>query len=175
MRLLVTRHGETEWNVRNEINGRTDTELTPRGTEQARELAKSLVNEKIDLIISSPLTRSAKTAEIIKEATGARLVLDKRLIEVDFGTYEGAQRGDESFMLAKENLAVRFPEGESMLQVAARIYSLLEVAKNFNEKTLLFVTHGGTCRVINSYFNDMENSEFANFKPKNCCLLEYTL
>ena len=65
MKLYVTRHGETTWNVEWRVSGVTDVELTDRGREQANGLARVLKNEKIDLIIVSPLKRARHTAEII--------------------------------------------------------------------------------------------------------------
>ena len=62
MRLLLTRHGQTDWNVQGKAQGRTDTELNSTGIEQAKRLAEKIKNYNIDIIISSPLKRARKTA-----------------------------------------------------------------------------------------------------------------
>lgn len=65
MKLFLTRHGQTDWNIAQKIQGRTDIELNATGIRQAENTREKLLDETIDLIISSPLKRTKKTAEII--------------------------------------------------------------------------------------------------------------
>ena len=65
MSLLITRHSQTDWNLKRKIQGKSDIALNETGIEQAKEVAKKLSNEPIDLIICSPLIRARQTAEII--------------------------------------------------------------------------------------------------------------
>lgn len=67
MRLLVTRHGQTDWNVQKKVMGRCDEPLNEKGFEQAEETRKKLLDENIDLIICSPLKRAKQTAEVINK------------------------------------------------------------------------------------------------------------
>ncbi|MBQ7839615.1 MAG: histidine phosphatase family protein [Lachnospiraceae bacterium] len=61
-----------------------------------------------------------------------------------------------------------------MMQVAARTYALIEEMKDtYRNKTVLFVCHGGVCRVIAAYFRDMTNEEFFLYKTENCGIEEY--
>ena len=122
--IYFTRHGETVWNVENKICGMTDSPLTARGQEQARQLG-ALVRDSglhIDEILYSPL---------------------------------------------------RYDGGESMMQLAQRIYNLLDELKADTGKTYLLVAHNGIARVVHSYFYDMTNEEYAAAGIKNCELVEY--
>ena len=175
MRFFVTRHGETDWNVLNKVCGRTEVELTDNGRRQAAELADRLVDKNIDVIISSPMKRAYETGRIIAEKCGIKNIeTDDRLIEQDYGIYEGVDRKDEGFLGNKRNFAFRYPGGESMMQVAYRTYGLIdELRERYCGKNVLIVCHGGVCRVVNTYFRDMTNEEFFNYSLENCGVEEY--
>ena len=176
MKLFVTRHGETTWNVEWKVSGVTDVELTDRGVSQARALAVALKNEKIDLIIVSPLKRAIHTAELINEEVNAPVEIDGRLTEQNYGIYEGAHRKSRGFLGNKRQFAFRYPGGESMMQVGFRVYSLLtELKEKHPDKTVLLVTHGGVCRVIKTFFEDMTNEEYFDYSQDNCALAVYEL
>jgi len=169
MKVYVARHGQTEWNALNKVCGITDSMLTERGREQARELAATLTDKEIDLIIVSPLTRAQETAAAVGAVTGAEMITDVRLIEQNYGIYEGVDRKDPNFLANKKQFAVRYPGGESMMDVAARVYGLLEDIKiKYADKTVLLVCHGGVCRVIRTYFEPMTNEEFSEYSAANC-------
>ena len=157
--LYFTRHGETVWNVENKICGMTDSPLTERGRQQARKLGEAVKASgvHIDEILYSPLSRAADTAMAIAEATGLPARGEPRLREQCFGKYEGTPRNG----------------GESMMQLAQRIYNLLDELKADTDKTYLLVAHNGIARVVQSYFYDMTNEEYAAAGIKNCELVEY--
>lgn len=173
--LYFTRHGQTIWNVENKICGATDIELTPLGHEQAIALGEKIKSEnlQIDEILYSPLSRAADTAKHISEVTGIPLREEIRLKEQNFGKYESTARDGEEFKKAKMNFINSFEGGETMLQLAARIYSLIDEIQRQPEKTYLLVAHNGISRVIQSYFYDMTNEEFAAFGIKNCEIVQY--
>lgn len=174
--LYVVRHGEVPWNKENRVCGLTDQPLTEKGLEQAHELALSLSDKKIDIIISSPLKRAYQTGFAVSEMYGIPIITDSRLIEQNYGIYEGVDRFDENFLSNKRMFAYKYPGGESMMQVAHRTYSLIEeVKEKYKGKNVLFACHGGICRVINTYFNDVTNDEFFYYSPKNCEVLKYEL
>ena len=77
------------------------------------------------------------------------------------------------FQKAKENFIDSFEGGETMLHLAARVYHLLDEIKSQPQKTYLLVAHNGISRIIESYFHDMTNKEFAVFGIKNCEIKEY--
>ena len=174
-KLYFTRHGETVWNVENKICGMTDSPLTERGRQQARELGEAVKASgvHIDEILYSPLSRAADTAMAIAEATGLPARCEPRLREQCFGKYEGTPRNGEKFRISKTCFADRYDGGESMLQLAQRIYNLLDELRDQPDKTYLLVAHNGIARVVESYFHDMTNEEYALAGIRNCELVEY--
>ena len=174
--LYFTRHGETVWNVENKICGMTDSPLTARGRAQAAALGAHVRDSgvHIDEILYSPLSRAADTALAIAEATGIPARPEPRLREQCFGRYEGTPRDGAEFKVSKTHFADRYSGGESMLQLAQRIYDLLDELRADEGKTYLLVAHNGIARVVRSYFYDMTNEEYAAFGIRNCEFVEYT-
>lgn len=170
--IYVARHGETEWNAVDKVLGRTDIPLDPRGMEQARELARAMRDIRVDEILTSPLTRTRQTAEAVSAETGVGYRVDERLIEQDFGSFEGIGRFDPEYQAAKREYFVRFPGGESYFDMAARVFPLIKEIEA-SGKNVVLVTHGGICRIIRSYFEDMGNEEFVMFSQGNCELRVY--
>ena len=168
--LYVVRHGETEWNALDKVLGRTDIPLNSKGVEQAKEVARLLKDAEIDEFLVSPLSRARQTADVISKETGIGYKADDRLMEQDFGAFEGINRFADEYQAAKREYFVRFPGGESYFDMAARVYPLLEEAK---DKNVLIVTHGGICRIIRNYFEDMGNEDFVRFSQGNCELRIY--
>ncbi len=174
--LYFVRHGQTVWNVENKICGATDIALTEYGHQQAIETGREIVRQglRIDEILYSPLIRAADTARHIAEITGIPMRAEPRLIEQGFGKYESTPRDGEAFCEAKTHFADRYDGGESMLHLAQRIYNLLDDLREASaEKTYLLVAHNGISRVVQSYFTDMTNEEYANFGIKNCEIRRY--
>ena len=170
------RHGETFWNVEQKVCGITDIELTPAGHRQAVQAAKMLQQSKIkiDEIWYSPLSRAAMTAKHIAEQTGIPLKEEPRLLEQNFGSFEGTDRHSPIFKEARQQFINHYGGGESMFEMAQRIYNLLDEIKDISEdRTILLVSHSGVARVVQSYFHDMTNEEFAGFRLSNCEVLKY--
>ena len=171
-----TRHGQTVWNVENKICGATDIALTDLGHQQAAELGERILKEgiKIDEILYSPLMRAADTAKHISEVTGIPAREELRLKEQNFGKYESTPRNGEEFKRAKHDFVCRYEGGEFMLQLCQRIYNLLdEIKAESDKKTYILVAHNGIARVVQSYFTDMTNEEYAAFGVKNCAVVRY--
>ena len=147
-KLYFTRHGETVWNVENKICGMTDSPLTEKGRAQARELGEKLRTSglRIDEILYSPLSRAADTARAIAEATGIPARCEPRLREQCFGRYEGTPRDGEEFRISKTHFADRYSGGESMMQLAQRIYNLLDELRADTDKTYLLQRAAAGCR-----------------------------
>ena len=175
-KLYFVRHGESEWNVADKICGRTDIPLTKRGHEQAEETGKKIVAEgiKADEILYSPLLRAADTAKHISGMTGIPAHMEPRLIEQNFGIWEGTSpRNSAEFLEAKKDFLNRYGNGESMFELAQRIYNLLDELRQDENKTYLLVAHNGIARVVESYFHDMTNEDYAAAGIKNCEMVEY--
>ena len=170
------RHGQTVWNVENKICGVTDSPLTELGREQALETGRNILSQgiKADEILYSPLSRAADTAKLISEMTGIPCREEPRLIEQNFGKWESTPRDGRDFKKAKESFACSYEGGESMLRLAQRIYNLLdEIKAESDNKTYILVAHNGIARMVQSYFTDMTNEEFAAWGIKNCAVVRY--
>ena len=175
-RLYFVRHGQTIWNVENKICGATDIALTQLGHQQAIETGERILAEGItaDEILYSPLIRARDTAIHIAEVTGIPSRVEPRLIEQNFGKYESTARNGEEFQLAKRQFISTYEGGESMLRLAQRIYNLLDDLKA-DGRDFIIVAHNGIARVVNSYFHEMTNEEYASFGVKNCEILRFDL
>lgn len=174
MKLYVARHGETEWNASNKICGRTDIPLTERGITQAKQLAENLADAGIDVIIASTMIRARQTAAAVSEKLGIPVLTDARLIEQNFGIYEGLDRKNPDFLANKRQFAYRYPDGESMMDVAYRVYGLIdELKEKYPDKKVLIVCHGGICRVIRTYFENMTNEAYFLYSEENAAARVY--
>ena len=176
MKLYAARHGETQWNALNKICGRTDVPLNERGLEQARQLAEKMAELDIDVILASPMLRAQQTAAVISARIGVPVLTDGRLIEQNFGIYEGQDRATPEYLANKRMFAYRYPGGESQMDVAFRVYGLIEELKcKYPGQNVLLVCHGGVCRVIRTYFQNMTNEEYFLYSEDNAAAREYEL
>lgn len=89
MKLFLVRHGETDWNKINKLQGSTDIPLNDKGREQAQRAAEKLKEKEFDMILSSPLKRAYETAQIINKYHNKKIKKDIELVERDFGRLEG--------------------------------------------------------------------------------------
>ena len=153
--------------------------MTELGREQARKTGQMLRKKidhgeiHIDEIMTSPLSRAFDTAMEISHVIGVPVRIEPRLVEQNFGRWEGTARDGSEFARAKENFADSYGGGESMMKTAQRIYNLIDDIEKEPEKTYLLVAHNGISRMIESYFRDMRNEEFAAFGIKNAEVREY--
>lgn len=178
MKIYSTRHGQTDYNAKDLILGTTDIELNQTGIMQAYELAEKVKSlPRIDIIISSPMKRALKTAQIVASECNINIITDERLREWNYGKYEGLHRSADGFAENKAMFGVKMGEyGESLLQLSHRVYSCLDdIQQNYVEKNVLIVSHGGICRMIETYFNNMSPEQFSNWFMGNCQLIEYNL
>jgi probable phosphoglycerate mutase len=178
--IYIVRHGESQWNVERKVQGITETPLTPRGIEQAHALARKIKEDglRIDEVLCSPLSRAADTARIVAEENGLPVTVEPRLIEQNFGEFEGHEWEKHwgVFHEAKKQFACDYNGGESMLRLGQRIYNLIDELKARSiaeDKTFLLVTHGGIARMFHSYFFSETNEEFSSTNIANCEVKEY--
>lgn len=172
--VYFVRHGQTVWNVENKICGATDIALTEKGHQQGIETGKKILEQgiKADEILYSPLVRAKDTALHISEMTGIPAREEIRLKEQNFGKYESTARDGAEFQEAKKQFLNRYEGGESMFQLCQRIYNLLDEIKQ-QDKTYILVAHNGIARVIQSYFYEMTNDEYAAYGVDNCTVTKY--
>ena len=113
MEILLTRHGQTEWNFLKKVQGKADIKLNEKGIEQAQNVKDKLKNEKIDLILCSPLIRAVETANIINESRNIPILIEEKLSERDFGEFEGMPNTEfdfEAFWSYKQNIQYKKAE-----------------------------------------------------------------
>jgi broad specificity phosphatase PhoE len=123
--IVFARHGQTAPNREGLVLGRADPELTEEGHRQAALLAAALSAEPVSAILTSPLLRARQTAEPLEAACGIPVVVDERLLEIDWGTWEGRATGslaqsDVERWKADKGAA---PEGESLDSLSLRVES----------------------------------------------------
>jgi len=155
VRLLLARHGQTEWHRDNRYVSRTDIGLTAAGCEQARALARRAEEERPALVVCSPLTRALDTARPAAEACGVGLRTDDRLREVDFGTWEGRTlaeiRADDPAAAARFETDPGdqpFPGGEPLPDAARRaLDACRDLYGSYGGRTVLVVAHNTLLRV----------------------------
>jgi probable phosphoglycerate mutase len=156
-RILLIRHGETEWNRAGRVQGyHADSPLTETGREQARALAARLAREGIDALYSSDAGRTRETANPICMVTRLPVIRDKALRERNYGVFEG-----RSFTEVEVEFPAEFgkfrtrdpnyapPNGESATQFRDRIITALEgIAARATGKRVAVITHGGVLGVM---------------------------
>jgi len=150
------RHGETDWNRRQLVQGQEDqSRLTPEGRDRVAEVASSLKPASLTLIVASDLHRAQETAEITAEILGLVIVSSELLRERDFGSLEGGPRSAlVPDVTGISNDVVVDPSarplgGETLDEMAERGKDFLHlVADQWSDEKLLVVTHGGTIRVL---------------------------
>lgn len=155
-KLIVVRHGETNYNVEGRYCGRTDIGLNEKGHEQAKILAQKLHDMSIDIIISSTLRRAEETASIISNELKLPVIEMDEFVEKYVGVYEGLTKEEakNKYPLMWERNA---PEGaESLESVEERVFKALNTIGNeyVGNKNVLIVTHGFISKVIYKYFNN---------------------
>lgn len=174
--VYFVRHGQTVWNVENKICGATDSPLTDWGHRQAMQTGEKILQSGIyaDEILYSPLSRAADTAKHISEITGIPARVEPRLKEQNFGRFESTPRDGKEFNASKAQFCTDYSGGESMLRLAQRVYNLLdEIRAESDRKTYILVAHNGIARMVNSYFHNMTNEEYAAFGVENCSVTEF--
>lgn len=157
MDILITRHGQTEWNVLKKVQGKADIDLNKVGENQALITANNLNDEKIDLIISSPLKRALQTAKIINKTKNIPIIIDERISERDFGEFEGKATSSfdfEEFWSYRADK--KYLKAENIRDFFERVYSFLdELQEKYNNMRILIVTHAGVSIPMKCYFNEI--------------------
>jgi broad specificity phosphatase PhoE len=145
-RLVLARHGETEWSKSGQHTGRTDIPLTDVGREQARRLGKALAGRTFARVLSSPLSRALETARIA--GFGDRVQIDEALQEWDYGVYEGRRRVDIAQDEPGWTVWSRpIRDGESLLELGARADRVIAGLLGTPGDVLVF-SHGHFLRVL---------------------------
>lgn len=171
--IYIVRHGQTYWNVERRCQGRTDTELNEAGIKQAEKIREQLKDVKFDKVFSSPLKRAYKTAQII--CNNEQIIKDDRLVERCNGELEGKLESEWEYMPDFTNPNDTSFGIEALQIFKGRIADFFNyIIKNYKEKNILIVTHGGVSIYARCYFEgEPEDGNYKNYKLKNCEVLKY--
>lgn len=178
-RILLMRHGLTDYNLANKIQGSIQTKLLKHGLKQAKDLGKRLKTEHLDALYSSSMQRAVMTAiEIKKYHPRLKLQTFDGLAERDFGEFEGlhynAAKRKEPRLLASENFTdFEFmpKNGESWKHVQNRAMEVInKLIKKHPKGTIGIVAHGGTNRVILNSLIGLPMDKLPIFKQNNACV-----
>ena len=157
MKLIIVRHGETEWNKEGKLQGIVDIPISKVGIHQAMMIADRLKGAKIDAIYTSKLKRAIKTARIISNHhSHIKIIQAKELNEMSWGKWEGMTMASVKKNYAKlyekrekDKFRFKTPKGESPYLHQRRISRFIKkLSKKEKNKSVLIVGHGGTNRAI---------------------------
>jgi len=179
--IILVRHGETEWNVKEVFRGRIDIELNETGVKQAELLAEHLSKIKINAIYSSPLRRALTTAEKIAGYHKVDVVTTPGLMDLDFGEWQGLPH-QEVRDRYKELYArwthrpdlIRMPAGESLDEVRKRTISVVDGVIAKYEGSVVLVSHRVVNKVLICALLGLDNSHFWNIEQATCGLTIFT-
>ncbi|MFU8792825.1 MAG: histidine phosphatase family protein [Acholeplasmataceae bacterium] len=172
MILALIRHGQTDYNQKQLIQGHIDNPLNETGRTQAKEFADTLIELDItyDNILSSPLKRAFETADIIREHINheSKVIVNPILIERRFGKFDGLTI-QEAFPIIEKNIQSDDYESDEDL-VKRVIDGIFELEKTYGEQHLLAVTHSQVIKAIYVYLNPKKYT-FTNFTIHNAELV----
>jgi broad specificity phosphatase PhoE len=140
------RHGATDWNREGRFQGRTDNPINDEGIAQAFAAARRIQKLRIDRVVSSPLRRARKTAEIIAAASAAPVVIDDGLIEIDYGSLEGRVIADamraHNLKTTEDLSSIMPPDSEPWPLITERVLRCVGKWLDADpEASILFVCH----------------------------------
>ena len=173
MKVIVARHGQTDYNVQKRLCGNSDNaRLTELGKKHARKLCDILKDEAIGAIYCSDLTRAVTTAEFLSKEYGMPLTRDSRIREMDFGIFEGTT--DEERKISpywhwreRDKFNYKIPEGESYRGVLERVEPFVNEVLSSSHGAVAMVGHGIVNRAIIAHLLDLKPEEFLQIGQPN--------
>lgn len=174
-KLILVRHGETEWNKALRYQGHRDIPLSDIGRAQAQKLADRLAGDKIDAFYASDLSRALETAQIVASPHGREVYPLPELRETNFGLWEGLTYKEivkdyyEDMKKWRDDpLAHRIPGGESLQEVADRsMAGINRIVAGHRDQTVLVAVHGGIIRVVVGTLLGVDLKGYWKFKQDN--------
>lgn len=180
-KVILTRHGETEFKTKGLLDGQLDTKLTKKGIKQAKKIGKKLKKEHIDMIYFSPLVRSRLTAELIKKELKNEIpvIKIKEFIEINCGECHGLNKEMIQKKFPKliegwnKNIDPPFPGGENLADVEKRaLPSFQKIVSENKDKTILIVGHGALNLAVIGYYLKIPYGMRWKIRQDNCCVNE---
>ena len=179
--IILVRHGETAWNVKEVFRGRIDIELNETGLKQAQLLAKYLSDIKIDAIYSSPLKRALTTAEIMASYHNLNVEIAPGLIDFDFGEWQGLPHQevrDKYRRLYAQWIEhpelIKMPAGESLDEVRERAMGVVDRVIAKYKGSVVLVSHRVVNKVLICALLGLDNSHFWSIKQDTCGITSFT-
>ena len=177
-RLLLVRHGVTDFNSERRFAGSTDVDMSPAGYEQVERLRDRLVGKKIDAIYSSDLKRALATAEVISSGHNVDIVTCPELREINYGKIEGLTFADIGRLypevaewITSFSSQLKFPGGESFIGFIERTGEFLNRLGSDNlSQTTLVVSHNGPLRVLLCHLLGIDIKHWRQFRIDNASL-----
>lgn len=178
-RLLLVRHGITEYNSTRRFAGYSDIVMSADGYRQVERLRDRLVNERIDTIYSSDLKRAVATAEVISRDRTVDIVACPELREINYGDAEGLTFQEISHkypelaeLITNYDLQLEFPGGESFSGFITRTCALIDRLNEqlLDERTTLIVSHSGPLRTLICHLLGIGQSHWRKFRIDNASL-----
>ncbi len=177
MKIWITRHGQTDLNKKNLMQGRIDQPLNETGIEQAKSMRAMIGDIHFDAVYASPLDRAITTASIIGGIEKSEVIIDQRIIEADFGNYDCKKYvGMGVKMMLYWMIPEIFPAPatvESIASMVERSHSFLKELEEKDYENVLVTCHGGIIRALKGYLQDRPNGIKWRPKPKNCEIIIY--
>ncbi|MDO5110880.1 MAG: histidine phosphatase family protein [Clostridia bacterium] len=180
MKLILARHGQTDWNTCFRVQGRTDIPLNERGRAQAQALSERLSCMKIDVVYASPLQRAQESARFIADRQGCPLIVDERLIERDFGEWEGVIMPELSktqpalwdvWVKTPESCAI--PGAETVQQVNARSLDFAaDVFSRYKDGNVVMISHANPVKLILCHYLHASPNCMHKIRTDNCSYSE---
>jgi glucosyl-3-phosphoglycerate phosphatase len=160
-RLVLWRHGETNYNASGRMQGHLDSALTDVGRNQARFAVPALARFSPDLVVASDLRRALDTATVFVQATSVPLRIDKRLRETNLGEWQGKTGAEVDEMAPgaraqwQSDATWAPPGGESRVEVAARAAEVVAGLDEGGEETVVLCAHGGLITALTGRLLDL--------------------
>jgi len=188
--LVLVRHGQSEWNLKNLFTGWRDVDLTELGREEAKTGADKLKARgvKFDIAFTSALQRAQKTCQIILDALGQgdlKTIRDQALNERDYGDLAGlnkddarAKWGEEQVHIWRRSYDVQPPGGESLKDTGARVwpyYMHVMQPHVLRGETVLVAAHGNSLRALIMALEGRSGEEIVNLELATGVLIVYRL
>jgi len=181
-RIIVVRHGETEWNRDKIFQGQLDSPLSEMGLLQAKAVAAALADEPVQAIYSSDLGRAMATAEIIAKPHHLQVIPEPRLRERHLGIFQGMVKKDISDKYPEELQRYNsgdpdhiIPNGESSRQRFDRSTAcFLDLAKKHAGERIILVTHGGVLRGILEMVLNLPQNRKRHFSLLNASIARFS-
>ena len=176
-RVVLLRHGRTEWNATGRFQGQLDSPLDTIGKAQALDAAVAVAPMRPDAIVSSDLSRAADTAAAVAAEAGMDVVPDPRLREIDLGKWQGLTRTEARERFPEEYAAWQTGEdrrrggGETYAEVGARAAECVVdwLDRLGGNATIVAVTHGGTARATIGTLLGLEPDTWWRLAPLGNC------